>query len=79
MAGVKTVLDTISIRLLEEAKAGNSKVLVELLKRGFEQRLLELYEEYKRGECSLGYMAEQLGVTTWELTHLLEERGLQTT
>lgn len=41
----------------------------------FETRLRELYARYRRAECSFGYLAEALGMTTWELTHLLEERG----
>jgi len=47
----------------------------ELIALGFETRLRELYARYRRAECSLGYLAEALGLTTWELTHLLEERG----
>lgn len=47
----------------------------ELLELGFEARLRELYARYRRAECSFGYFAEALGMTTWELSHLLEERG----
>ena len=36
--------------------------------------LRELYARYRRAECSFGYLAEALGMTTWELAHLLEER-----
>lgn len=46
--------------------------------RGFEQKLMELYQEFQRGECSLGYLAEQLGISPWEAVHLLQERGLRT-
>jgi hypothetical protein len=46
----------------------------ELIALGFETRLRELYARYRRAECSFGYLAEALGMTTWELTHLLEER-----
>jgi hypothetical protein len=53
-------------------------VLKDLVETGFEQRLSELYQEYQEGEISLGYLAEQLGVTTWRAYHLLEERGLRT-
>jgi hypothetical protein len=53
-------------------------VLEDLLERGFEQRLRELYKQYQEGEISLGYLAEQLGVGTWRAYHLLEERGLRT-
>jgi hypothetical protein len=44
----------------------------------FEEKLEELYNQFQRGECSLGYLAEQLGITTWETVHLLEERGWHT-
>jgi len=54
-------------------------IWLELLAGGFEEKLTELYEQFQRGECSLGYMAEQLGITTWELYELLEQRGLRTT
>ena len=53
-------------------------ILKDLVETGFEQRLRELYQEYQEGEISLGYLAEQLGVTTWRAYHLLEERGLRT-
>ncbi|HID30626.1 MAG TPA: hypothetical protein EYP19_11560 [Desulfobacterales bacterium] len=49
-----------------------------LPERGFEQRLKELYQQYQAGEISLGYLAEQLGVSTWRAYHLLEERGWRT-
>jgi predicted HTH domain antitoxin len=42
---------------------------------GFEMRLREYYQRYPRGEISFGRMAEELGVTSWELSHLLEEHG----
>jgi len=62
-------------------KAGKADAAVrqELLARGFEEKLVELYEQYQRGECSFGYMAEQLGITSWDLYALLERRGLRTT
>jgi predicted HTH domain antitoxin len=57
----------------------NEAIRLELLARGFEEKLAELYEEWKQGECSFGYMAEQLGVSTWDLYDLLTRRGLRTT
>lgn len=42
-------------------------VLEDLLERGFEQRLRELYRQYQEGEISLGYLAEQLGVGMWKV------------
>ncbi len=50
----------------------------ELIELGFEVRLKELYERYRRAECSFGYLAQMMGMTTWELTYLLEERGWPT-
>ena len=46
----------------------------ELVTLGFETRSRGLYARYRRAECSFGHLAEALGMTTWELTHLLEER-----
>ena len=63
---------------LREGKL-DAAVRLELLARGFEEKLAELYEQFQRSECSFGYMAEQLGVTTWDLYDLLERRGLRTT
>lgn len=53
----------------------SEQAVQELITLGFETRLRELYARYRRAECSFGYLAEALGMTTWELTHLLEERG----
>jgi hypothetical protein len=54
-------------------------IRLELLARGFEEKLAELYEGFQRSECSFDYMAEELGVTTWDLYDLLEQRDLRTT
>jgi len=62
-----------------ESKVRGSEILVDLLARGFEDKLRELYEEFLRGECSLEYLAEQLGLNIWEATNILERRGLRTT
>ena len=50
----------------------------ELIELGLEIYFKELYERYGRAECSFGYLAQAMGMTTWELTHLLEERGWPT-
>jgi len=63
---------------LKEEKPDGA-IWLELLARGFEEKLAELYEEFQRGECSFGYMAEQLGIGTWDLYELLLRRGLRTT
>jgi hypothetical protein len=53
--------------------------LKELAAKGLEQRVQELHGRYRRGEISFGRLAEELGLNTWELTHLLDEIGLPTT
>ena len=63
---------------LKEGKP-DAAVRLELLARGFEDKLAELYEPFQRRECGFGYMAEPLGITTWALYTLLERRGLRTT
>lgn len=52
---------------------------LEQLAPGFEEKLTGLYDEFQRGECSFGYMAEQFGIKTLDLYELLERRGLRTT
>jgi predicted HTH domain antitoxin len=76
----ETLRDTMTF-LSERLRAGkpDEALRLELLARGFEEKLAELYEQFQRSECSFGYMAEQLGVTTWDLYNLLERRGLRTT
>ncbi|MDQ1301385.1 MAG: hypothetical protein QG637_1306 [Chloroflexota bacterium] len=66
-------------KLLREVVSNPSPVLVDLVRRGFEQKLTELYLLFRQGECSLGYLAEQLGTTPWETVRLLEARGWHTT
>jgi hypothetical protein len=48
---------------------------MELVSLGFHALLRERYTRYQRGEISFGRLAQDLGITTWELTHLLEEQG----
>ena len=51
--------------------------VTELLSLGFETLFRKLYEQYRRGEMSFGRLAQEIGVTTWELSHLLDDRGWQ--
>jgi predicted HTH domain antitoxin len=74
----QAVTQSVRSRLLTEVSRLPTSLLNALLWRGFEQKLEELYNQFQRGECSLGYLAEQLGITTWEAVHLLEERGWHT-
>ena len=48
--------------------------ILELVTLGFETLLKEQHQRYRRGEISLGRLAQELGVTSWELTQLLETR-----
>jgi len=77
MAELKAVRDLIRAKY-SGLKALESPIVSEFLVRGFDQKLMELYEDFVRGECSLGYLAEQLGITTWEAYELLEQKGLRT-
>ena len=52
--------------------------VVELVSLGFETLFQRLYDQYRRGEMSFGRLAQEVGVTTWGLSHLLEERGWPT-
>ncbi|MEK7327294.1 MAG: hypothetical protein AAB217_18775 [Chloroflexota bacterium] len=61
----------------QEQQISPEAALAELVQMGFEAKLRELHSRYIRGEYSFGRLAKELGSTTWELTHLLEERGLQ--
>jgi hypothetical protein len=51
------------------------QMVIELVTLGFETLLQERYQRYRQGEISFGRLAQELGMTTWELSHLLEERG----
>lgn len=53
--------------------------ITELAAEGLEHRVKELYSRYRRGEISLGSLAEKLGLNVWELTHLLDALGLPAT
>lgn len=74
----KREIENFLSRRLEEGKLDQT-IWLELLARGFEEKLAELYEQFQQGECNLDYMAEQFGVTTRDLYELLERRGMRTT
>jgi predicted HTH domain antitoxin len=57
------------VALLMEAR------IVHKSKDDFDLHLKVRYQRYRRGEISLGRLAQELGVISWELTHLLESRG----
>ena len=51
----------------------------EWLRAGFEARLAEFYQQWQALQLSTARFAELLGVSPWELTDLLQARGLKTT
>jgi len=53
----------------------HQQTVKELITLGFETLFQGRYQRYRRGEISFGRLAKDLGITTWELSHLLEERG----
>ena len=57
MSEIKDVLELIQEKYGEK-KVGKSEIVREFVVRGFEQKLMQLYEDFKSGECSLGYLAE---------------------
>ncbi len=65
-------------RKRQEHHISPQETVTELVKLGFEMLLEKLYQRYRLGEISFGRLAQELGVTTWELGHLLEERGWPT-
>jgi len=42
----------------------------------FEQKFKRLYKSYRRGEISLGWMAQELGLSVRDTYDLLEKRNL---
>jgi DNA-binding phage protein len=55
-----------------------AQFLAELIDLGFEHRLQQLYRKFEAGELSLGYFANELGLSVRDLYAALEERGLPT-
>ncbi|MFQ6062100.1 MAG: hypothetical protein ACE5KT_04070 [Methanosarcinales archaeon] len=53
MSEIKDVLELIREQYGEK-KVKESEIVREFIVRGFEQKLMELYEDFKTGECSLG-------------------------
>lgn len=62
-------------RQSQERKVSPQEAVSELVTIGFETLLERWYQRYRRGDISFGRLAQELGVTTWELSHLLEERN----
>ena len=62
-------------RRSRERRTSLQQTVMELVSLGFNTLLHERYDTYHRGEISFGRLAQDLGITGWELNHLLEERG----
>jgi hypothetical protein len=67
-----------------EAKAHKAGTTPEIIQAqtnpaAFHHRLMALHAEYMAAECSFGYMAEQLGVSYFALTDILNALGLRAT
>ena len=65
-------------RQAEGQRISPARAIEEMVRVSFEERLKQIYSRYARGEYSLGRLAKELGLTTWEVVHLLEERGWAT-
>jgi hypothetical protein len=61
-------------RQSRERNVPPQQAVAELVSLGFEALFQKLYSRYRQGEISFGRLAQELGVTTWELSHLLEDR-----
>jgi hypothetical protein len=70
------ILDLVRAHLRE---AADDERLVEWAALGFEEQLEALYEQFRRGEISFGYLADELGLSVWEAETLLEKLGRPTT
>lgn len=79
MQTITVTLDPPIDRLISYASRSRSispqRAAADLLALGFKTFLSERYRHYRCGEISFGRLAEELGMTTWELSDLLEEQG----
>jgi hypothetical protein len=46
-----------------------------LVTPGFDALLEQYYRRYRQGEISFGRVAQDLGITTWELSDVIERKG----
>ncbi|MEA3349222.1 MAG: hypothetical protein U9Q82_01220 [Chloroflexota bacterium] len=58
----------------QKRRIPHQETIIELVTMGFESLLRDRYRRYRQGEISFGRLAHELGITTWELSHLLDER-----
>ena len=55
-----------------------TQFLAELIDLGFEYRLQQLSRQFEVGEISMGYVANELGLSVRDLYAALEQRGFPT-
>lgn len=67
------------INLLRVRYKDDEEKLLELAAIGFENRFIELYDMFQRGEISFECLAEELKINIWEAENLLEMQGLKGT
>lgn len=67
------------INLLRVRYKDDEEKLPELAAIGFENRFIELYDMFQRGEISFERLAEELKINIWEAENLLEMQGLKGT
>jgi hypothetical protein len=79
-------MSMVTIRVPEEIEQVLMTVLhrdpdkgAEWLQAGFDARLTELYHQWQSLRISTARFAELMGVSPWELTDLLQTRGLKAT
>ncbi len=63
----------------QQERTEESGVLAKLIEREYERKLREFYEQFQRGEISLGYLAREMGLARREAEEVLEKRGLRVT
>lgn len=72
----KAVIDLVD-KTAEEEHVDRTKALKELLIRGRKDYLLEKYMDlYRDGKCSIGFVAENTGITIYEAMEEAAKRGL---
>lgn len=64
------------MRALKERRS-EPEFFITLVEKEYQNRLRELYEQYQRGEISLGYLAKEMGLGRREIEDVLEKKGLK--
>jgi len=61
---------------LEENRA-EPEFFITLVEKEYHNMLRELYDQYQRGEISLGYLAKEMGLGRREIEDVLDKKGLK--